>query len=319
VSVRLEWDGKPTQVERISLPFQTVETINESRATRERDSGSLLGGGAQDTSWRNLLIWGDNKLVMSSLLREFAGQVKLIYIDPPFETGSDFSHRVLVGDEPLTKLPSILEEHAYRDTWAQGRGSYLSMLYDRVALIHELLEESGVLFLHIGANVGHYVKVICDEIFGASAFVNEITWKRSDAHSDIGQGAKHLGRIHDLILFYAKGADFAINMQYTPLPKETADRWYRHVEPETGRRYNLADISGPGGAAKGNPRYEFLGVTRYWRYSQERMQELYDQGLVVQRSPGTVPARKALSGRKQGRLVARRLDRHTDAARDSGR
>jgi adenine specific DNA methylase Mod len=88
VSVRLEWDGKPTQVERISLPFQTVETINESRATRERDEGSLLGGGERDTSWRNQLIWGDNKLVMSSLLKEYAGQIKLIYIDPPFDTGT---------------------------------------------------------------------------------------------------------------------------------------------------------------------------------------------------------------------------------------
>jgi adenine-specific DNA-methyltransferase len=123
VSVRLEWDGKPTQVERISLPFQTVETINEARATRERDAGSLLGGGAQDTSWRNQLIWGDNKLVMSSLLKEFAGQIKLIYIDPPFDTGTDFSHRADIGDESITKLPSILEEYAYRDTWGQGRAA----------------------------------------------------------------------------------------------------------------------------------------------------------------------------------------------------
>jgi hypothetical protein len=84
MSVRLEWDGKPTQVERISLPFQTVETIYESRATRQRDAGSLLAGAAAHDSWRNLLIWGDNKLVMSSLLKEFAGQIKLIYIDPPF-------------------------------------------------------------------------------------------------------------------------------------------------------------------------------------------------------------------------------------------
>jgi adenine-specific DNA-methyltransferase len=122
VSVRLEWDGKPTQVERISLPFQTVEMINESRATRERDEGALfIGGGARDESWRNQLIWGDNKLIMSSLLKDFAGQVKLIYIDPPFDTGSDFTFRVVVGDEQMTKQPSVIEEHAYSDTWGAGR------------------------------------------------------------------------------------------------------------------------------------------------------------------------------------------------------
>ena len=105
MAVRLQWDGKPTQVERLSLPFQTVETTNESRATRQRG---------------NLLIWGDNKLVMSSLLKDYAGQIKLVYIDPPFATGDDFSMRMKVGDTDLVKEPSILEEHAYRDTWGAG-------------------------------------------------------------------------------------------------------------------------------------------------------------------------------------------------------
>jgi adenine specific DNA methylase Mod len=109
LTVRLEWEGKPTLVERLSLPFQTVETINESRATRERDSGALFGAGVSAAESRNLLIWGDNKLVMSSLLAEFAGQIKLIYIDPPFDTGADFAYRVSIGDESVEKLPSILE------------------------------------------------------------------------------------------------------------------------------------------------------------------------------------------------------------------
>jgi 16S rRNA G966 N2-methylase RsmD len=108
VTVRLEWEGKPTQVERISLPFQTVEVINESRASRERDEGSLLRGSGADDGWRNRLIWGDNKLVMSSLVKELAGQIKLIYIDPPFDTGADFNVEVDIGDNTLTKEPSIL-------------------------------------------------------------------------------------------------------------------------------------------------------------------------------------------------------------------
>jgi adenine-specific DNA-methyltransferase len=145
LAVRLEWEGKPKQVLRLALPFQTVETINESRATRERDSG-LFANEADTTGTRNQLIWGDNKLVMSSLLAEYAGEVKLVYIDPPFDTGADFSHRVTVGDTSVDKFPSVLEEHAYRDTWGRGRESYLSMVYERLVLIHELLAADGSLF-----------------------------------------------------------------------------------------------------------------------------------------------------------------------------
>jgi DNA modification methylase len=288
----LEWAGKPKQVERLSLPFQTVETINESRATRERDAGALFGGAADEGRGRNRLIWGDNKPVMSSLLSGYAGSVNLIYIDPPFDTGADFSLRMKVGDADFTKVPSLLEEHAYRDTWGHGRDSYLRMLYERIVLMHELLAEDGTLYVHIGPAVSHYVKVLCDEVFGESNFRGELVWKRSDAHSDAGQGAKHYGRIHEVILQYSKSDAFTFNTQYLPLPDETADRWYRHVEEGTGRRYNKADITGPGGEAKGNPRYEIFGVTRYWRYSKERMEQLIKDGLVVQDRPGTVPYRK---------------------------
>ncbi len=292
MSVQLEWDGKPEHVERVHLPFQTVETINESRATREQEAGALFGSGSPDVAERNLLIWGDNKLVMSSLLGEYAGRVKLVYIDPPFDTGADFSLRMKIGSSDFTKTPSLLEEHAYRDTWGRGRRSYLKMLYERLALIHEMLAEDGTLYIHIGPSVSHYVKVVCDEIFGDHNFRGEVVWKRSDAHSDAGQGAKHFGRIHEVILQYSKTDSYIFNTQYLPLPSETAERWYRHVEEGTGRRYNKADITGPGGEAKGNPRYEIFGVTRYWRYSEARMAALISEGLVVQDRPGTVPYRK---------------------------
>ncbi len=176
MSVRLEWEGKPTHVERLTLPFQTVETINESRATRERDHGSLLVSEASAAAGRNLLVWGDNRLVMSSLLRDYAGKVKLAYIDPPFDTGADFSYRVAVGNDSVEKLPSILEEYAYRDTWGAGKDSYLTMLYERLALIHELLAEDGSLFVHLDWHQAHYVKVLLDEIFGPERFLNEIVW-----------------------------------------------------------------------------------------------------------------------------------------------
>lgn len=291
---RLEWTGKPSTVERVALPFQVVETINESRATREAQRGSLFSTQSNDgrASWRNKLIWGDNKLIAASLLDEFAGRVNLIYIDPPFDTGTDFSFRTKIGDEQVTKQPSIIEEHAYSDTWGAGRSSYLRMMHERITLIWELLAEGASFYLHSAPNVSHYLKVLCDEVFGSDAFRNEIIWKRQTAHSDITQGARHLGRLHETILLYVKGEGGAWNMEYTPYDQSYLDAFYKHVEAKTGRKYRLSDTTGPGGAAKGNPQYEFLGVTRYWRFSRERMQELYEQGRIVQTTPGTVPQQK---------------------------
>jgi DNA methylase len=164
---RLMWGTKPSKVERVALPFQVVETINESRATREAERGSLFSplgeSGGGESGWRNKLIWGDNKLVLGSLRSEFAGKVKLIYIDPPFDTGDDFSYKVEVGDASVTKLPSILEEHAYRDTWGGGKGSYLTMLYERLVLMHELLSDEGSIFIHLDWHQSHYVKLLLDE------------------------------------------------------------------------------------------------------------------------------------------------------------
>ena len=292
MSVRLDWDGKPTQVERLSLPFQTVETINESRATRERDAGSLLRTEVAAQAHRNRLIWGDNKLVMSSLLREYAGEVRLVCIDPPFDTGADFTFRLRVGDNDVTKAPSILEEHAYRDTWARGRVSYLSMMFERLTLIRELLADDGSFYLHCAPNVSHHLKLLCDEVFGPEAFKSEIVWKRSSAHSDTRQGRRQYGSIHDAILFYALGDNWTWSTQHTDYDEAYLASKYRHVEPETGRRYRLDNLTGPGGEAKGNPRYEVLGVTRYWRYSEARMRELITEGRIVQTKPGSVPQYK---------------------------
>lgn len=234
--IRLDWDGKPTQVERLSLPFQTVETINESRATRERDTGALFRGGEADVPARNLLVWGDNRLVMSSLLEDYAGQVKLVYIDPPFDTGADFSFRVRVGDDDLTKSPSILEEHAYRDTWGRGRSSYLSMMFERVTLIRDLLSDDGSFYLHCAPNVSHHLKLLCDEVFGPDAFKTEIIWKRSSAHSDSGQGRRQYGAIHDVLLFYALGDRWTWTTQYTGYDQTYVTAKYGNVDAASGRR-----------------------------------------------------------------------------------
>ena len=237
----LVWEGKRTQVERIPLPFQVIETINQSRATREQTP--LLAGlgllppplfegvtGTKDV-WHNKLIWGDNKYVLASLLEEgFAGKINLIYIDPPFDTGDDFSFRVKIGDEELVKQPSIIEQKAYNDTWGK-RGEihkYLQMMYDRLVLMRELLADNGSIYVHMDWHVGHYVSLIMDEIFGKENFRNEIIWHYRTYQ---GQVQRYFPRKHDAILFYTKSdvnifrlikeKDFTKNIDY--------QRWQRYL------------------------------------------------------------------------------------------
>lgn len=183
--------GERAPIERPNLPFQVVETVNEPRL-----KGSLAPSFFSEewpknypTDWKNLLIWGDNKLVMSSLLKQgWAGKINLIYIDPPFFTGADFSVRTKIGEEEIEKEPSIIEERAYGDIWSGGIASYLKYMYDRLVLMRELLTESGSIYVHLDWHVGHYVKTMMDQpdLFGYGNFRNEIVWQR-DA---VGKGAK---------------------------------------------------------------------------------------------------------------------------------
>jgi adenine-specific DNA-methyltransferase len=230
LAVRLEWDGKPTQVERLVLPFQTVETINESRATRERDTGALFGGAAAKPDARNVLVWGDNKLVMSSLLAEYAGQIKLIYIDPPFATGDDFSVRLQVGDADVVKEPSILEEHAYRDTWGAGHDSYLSVMYERLVLMRDLLADDGSIYVHCDWRVNSYLRLVLDEIFGAENFRNEVVWW----YRKWSKSTRHFLRNHDVLLFYSKSSAPTFNVLRVPLAASTLKRF-------GGKRQDFAD------------------------------------------------------------------------------
>jgi adenine-specific DNA-methyltransferase len=300
LAVRLEWDGKPEKVERLSLPFQTVETINESRATRERDRGSLLGGAAP-TSRRNLLAWGDNQLVMSSLLSQYAGQVRLIYIDPPFDTGTDFSFRVEVGNITLTKQPSVLEEHAYRDTWSGGRGSYLRMMIIRLTLIHELLTDDGSLYLHCAPNVSHYLKVLCDEIFGPDRFRAEIVWKRVSGHGD----AKKWSPVHEVILHYSKGATYVWNPPREPLDESYTGAKYNQDDGDGRGPYMLDNLTSPN--PRPNMTYEWQGFpppVKGWRYSLATMTELDDAGRIYKPADKTKrPRLKRYLEENEGHLI----------------
>lgn len=138
---------------------------------------------------------------------------------------------------------------------------------------------------------GHYIKIILDEIFGQDNFVNQIIWKRTFSHGDMGQGAKHLGRLHDNIFLYRKSSNVKLNTVYTPYSEKYINDFYKYTD-ESGRKYRLVSLLGPGGASKGNPFYEFLGVSRYWVHSKAKMQELYEKGIIIQTKPGSVPQKK---------------------------
>ena len=155
---------------------------------QDRQRNLLLGPGFRDEEWRNRLIWGDKKYVLPSLLPEFTGKVNLIYIDPPFDTGADFSFTATVPEDPeadvdrsfaFIKEPSIIEQKAYRDTWGRGLDSYMQWFHEAAMILHELLHETGSLYVHLDWRLVHYAKAALDELFGAENFRNEITWKRS--------------------------------------------------------------------------------------------------------------------------------------------
>jgi adenine specific DNA methylase Mod len=199
--VRLEWDGKSAEVPRLHLPLQVVETVNSPRA----DRGSLFETSEVDADgWRNRLIWGDNLHALASLADELAGQVDLVYIDPPFDSRQDYKVRITVGDasadQDLSKIASVIEEKAYRDTWGKGVESYLQILYQRLILIRELLSDRGSLFLHLAPNVSHLARVMLDEVFGAENFRAEIIWKRTSSHTS----TQDFGPVHDVIACFAK-------------------------------------------------------------------------------------------------------------------
>jgi DNA modification methylase len=171
--------------------------------------------------------------------------------------------------------------------------AYVISMTLRVAEIHRVLTPRGTFFFHCDSTASHYLKLMLDSVFlpNGGDYLNEIIWKRSSAHSDAKQGAHHFGRISDTILFYSKSQHATWNQLYVPYDQRYIDRDYRRTDPD-GRRYRISDLSGPGGTAKGNPSYEFLGVTRYWRYKKENMMELHRQGRIVQTRPGAVPQYK---------------------------
>ncbi len=287
----LVWDGKYDAQGRrvvpfkVPLPFQTVETVNEPAGERK----TLWSMMEAEKPWRNRLVWGDKKYVLPSLLAEFAGKVNLIYIDPPFDTGADFSFTASVPEAPdgdegetvsFTKQPSVIEQKAYRDTWGRGIDSYLQWFYETAAMLHELLADNGSIYVHLDWHVGHYAKVIMDEVFGADHLRNEIIWKRTSAHGNV---ISDFGAVHDNLLYYSKSDGWTWNQLYAPYTEEYKALFFDQVD-DNGRRYSRRDLTAAALRASSGQLYTWNGIkppaSRVWAMAKERMDELERKGLI---------------------------------------
>ena len=238
--VELVWNGKTNEVSTIVLPFQVIEQVDEPRAEKLEDTNPQFGlfdfRGRQKSGWTNKLIWGDNKLILSSLKNgpireeiEKQGGIKLIYIDPPFDVGADFSMDIEIGDDTFTKKPSVLEELAYRDTWGKGADSFIAMIYERLVLMRDLLAEDGSIYVHCDWRVQGFMRLILDEIFGKKFFLNEVIWKRQSPSSSKAR-ARKFSADHDTIYYFTKSEKYIFNKVYGEYPVEEINKRFKQKD-----------------------------------------------------------------------------------------
>ena len=250
MTTELVWEGKYDEfgnrrelhASGLAMPLQKIETIDEPRSRAEAQGSLFDEQKAHRDDFRNRLIWGDNKLIAASLLQEFQGAVRLIYIDPPFDIGTDFNFRVPIGNGNATeKQQSLLEMVAYRDTWGRGKDSYLQMIYERISTFRDLLTEDGSIYLHCDYGMNSYIRAVMDDVFGLDNFRNEIVWKRTGARS----GSSTYNHIHDTILFYTKSSKYLFETQHTDYTDDYKQNYFRNKDDE-GRPYQLVTLTAPG-------------------------------------------------------------------------
>jgi len=252
--VFLFWNGRSETVTNAVLPFHSIEHIDEPRKEVHPQQATLFDTtGRQLKGWTNKLIWGDNRLILSSLVNgplrdeiEKQGGLKLIYIDPPFAVGVDFSYNITVNGEDVTKQQSIIEEIAYRDTWGRGISSYLCMMYERLKLMHQLLDKDGVIYVHCDYRVSNFLRHLLDDIFGYANFLNEISW----CYSIGGKSKRTFARKHDTLFLFSKSEEYVFNADdpLLQVPKkpdshmrvsvdENGIEWQEKTDRKTGKIY----------------------------------------------------------------------------------
>jgi DNA modification methylase len=313
----LVWEGKYDEYGRrrevdvagAALPMQRIETVDEPRQRAEAEGQLALfekkRAGHKQDDFRNRLIWGDNKLVMASLLKEFKGKIDLIYIDPPFDVGADFTMDVPLGDgkETVEKDQSTLEMVAYRDTWGKGTDSYLSMMYERLSLMKDLLSEAGSIVVHCDYHVNYMVRALLDDVFGQDRFFNEIVWKRKGGSAN---PQNRYGVVTDTLLQYAKSDDYFFQPTCTRDSEEAKNYIAERFRGELkGRKYMLAPIER--NAALGvrpNLIYEYKGYTpQYgWMVSREKLKEFDAQDRLHWNSSGR-PNRRVFLDEYKGQPI----------------
>lgn len=264
--------------------FYWVGKQDAKRAAAEPTRKTLRPVLEDSVDWdntQNLYIEGDNLEVLKLLQRAYLGKVKMIYIDPPYNTGNDFVYDddFAMSREDMDEAMDNLDEDGNRlrrnlDSNPRYHSDWCSMIYSRLLVARTLLANDGVIFISIDDNEVHHLRKICDEVFGASNFVANICHKsRASVSND-----RIISENHNHILFYAKSFEdifvFKAEIGEDPIIKGF------NLKDENGE-YRLTPVDGPGGAKKGNPYYEFLGVAGYWRYSLQTMTEKYNQGLIV--------------------------------------
>lgn len=279
--VELVWNGKTRDVCTTVLPFQSLEHVDEPRQEadekREAQFDLFDKRGRQQKGWTNKLIWGDNRLILSSLksgpLREQieeAGGLKLIYIDPPFDVGADFSMDIEIGGETFHKEPNLLEQIAYRDTWGRGADSFISMIYERLILMRDLLHAEGSIYVHCDWRVNALIRAVLDEVFGVDQLINEVVWKRSYGHGD----ARHaMGAAKDTIFLYSRSQEFTLNPFFHAHTDEYLESFFR-FEDQRGR-YKLENLTSP--SPRPNLKYPYRGYpppSKGWRVSPDKMAAL---------------------------------------------
>ena len=273
--VFLFWNGRSEEVTNVVLPFHSIENIDEPRKEKYENRESTFdffemdARGRQLKGWTNKLIWGDNKLILSSLANgplrkeiEEQGGIKLIYIDPPFAVGADFGFDVKIGNDEVTKKQTVLEEIAYRDTWGRGISSYLSMMYERLKLMHDLLADNGSIYVHCDWRVNSFLKLILDEIFGNFNNKNELRWRRQPVRGAKAT-SKQYARNSDVILFYTKSDNWIWNGAYKQYDDNFIKTKFR--KDKNGRLFRDCDLGD---------------------YSEKSIQNFEDQGKIYITSSG---------------------------------